>query len=199
MNITTNIRLIIVSSLTACTALLAMPGTARGQIIYETNSGGNTIGEYDASTGAAINAALVSGLNLPQDIVVSGGNLWVLNGAGPSQWRIGEYNATTGAAINASLVSGLPGGVYFALSGGNLWVATDNAGTIAEYNATTGATVNSSLVSGLNKPQGIVVSGGNLWVANNGGNTIGEYNATTGATVNASLVSVNGRVCREEY
>ena len=135
MNITTNIRLIIVSSLTACTALLAMPGTARGQIIYETNSGGNTIGEYDASTGAAINAALVSGLNLPQDIVVSGGNLWVSNQSGNT---IGEYNASTGATVNASLVSGLNAPTGIAVSGGNLWVANNGSNTIGEYNATTG-------------------------------------------------------------
>src|SRR5438094_891808 len=152
MNITTNIRLIIVSSLTACTALLAMPGTARGQIIYETNSGGNTIGEYDASTGAAINAALVSGLNLPQDIVVSGGNLWVSNQSGNT---IGEYNASTGATVNASLVSGLNGPVGLEEYGGNLFVSQSGINTIGEYNAVTGATVNASLFSGLNSPTGI--------------------------------------------
>src|SRR5205823_9415000 len=100
MNITTSIRLIIVSSLTAYTALLAMPGTARGQIIYETNSSGNTIGEYDATTGAAINASLVSGLSLPQDVVVSGGNLFVSNAAGGTPR---QYSARTGTSITASL------------------------------------------------------------------------------------------------
>ena len=81
-----------------------MPGTARGQIIFEANYSAGTVGEYNATTGATINSSLVSGLNTPYGILVSGGNLWVVNnGAG----TIGEYNAITGATINASLVSGL--------------------------------------------------------------------------------------------
>ena len=48
-----------------------------------------------------MNASLVTGLNGPSYIAVSGSNLFVLNGT------IGEYNATTGAVVNASLVTGL--------------------------------------------------------------------------------------------
>src|SRR5437763_1659311 len=104
MNITTNVRLIIVSSLIACTALWAMPGTARGQI-YETNNSG-TVGEYNATTGAPINSSLVSGLSNPAGIALYGGNLFVVNNGGGT---IGEYNAITGATVSASLVSGLNG------------------------------------------------------------------------------------------
>ena len=186
MNITTNIRLIIVSSVSACIALWAMSGTAWGQIYATTDSG--TVGEYNATTGATINASLVSGLSGPQLIAVSGGNLFVANtGAG----TIGEYNATTGAAVNSSLVSGLSSPVGIAVSGANLWVTYGN--TIGEYNATTGAPVNASLVSGLNSPRGLSEYAGNLFVVNNQNGTIGEYNAITGATVSASLVSgLNG-------
>ena len=41
------------------------------------NSG--TIGEYNATTGAVVNASLVSGFSVPTAIAVSGGNLWVAN------------------------------------------------------------------------------------------------------------------------
>jgi hypothetical protein len=173
----------------AAAALWAMPGTARGQI-YETNSSVGTIGEYNATSGATINSSLVSGLNSPYGIVVSGGNLFVVNSD-----RIGEYNASTGATINASLVSGLSGPGYGAIGlaeyGGNLFVVQNGSGhaRIGEYNATTGATVNASLVTGLNDPIFIAASGGNLFVTQRNANRIGEYNATTGATVNASLVS----------
>ena len=139
--------------LLAVAAVWAMPGTARGQI-FEMNSGAGTIGEYDATTGATINASLVSGLSSPRGIAVSGGNLFVVNG---SAGTIGEYNATTGATVNASLVSGLifPEGI--AVSGGNLFVANLSTNTIGEYNATTGAMVNASLVSGLSGPEFIDV------------------------------------------
>ena len=97
-----NIRMIL-SGLVASVALCALPGTARAQI-FEANFSSGTIGEYNATTGATINASPVSGLSSLFGIAISGGNLFVAN-AGNS--TIGEYNATTGATINASLVSGL--------------------------------------------------------------------------------------------
>ncbi len=158
--------------------------TARGGNIYVTaNVAGGTIGEYNATTGAVVNAALVSGLNVPTGIAVFGSDLFVAN---QNSGTIGEYT-TDGATVNASLVSGLnrPNGI--AVSGSDLFVTANyNGGTIGEYNATTGAVVNAALVSGLNYPADISVSGPVLFVANTG--TIGEY-TIDGATVNASLVS----------
>ena len=165
--------------------------TARGQDIYVANQGGvTTIGVYNASTGAVVNASLVSGLN-PSGIAVSGSNLFVTN---PATGKIGEYNASTGAVVNAALVSGLNDPWGIAVSGSNLFVTNYTTGKIGEYNASTGAVVNPSLVSVSidqygNGPTGIAVSGSNLFVANVGFGTIGEYNATTGAVVNAALVS----------
>jgi uncharacterized repeat protein (TIGR01451 family) len=155
---------------------------------------GNTIGQYNATTGATINASLVTGLVYAAEIAVSGGDLFVTNN---QVGTIGEYNATTGATINASLVSGLTNPGAIAVSGGDLFV-TSNSGTIGEYDATTGATINASLVSGLSGVSGIAVSGGDLFVASsfpgvddysNASGTIGQYNATTGATINASLIT----------
>ena len=131
-----------------------LAGQAHGQI-FVTNSTSGTVGEYDAATGATINSALVSGLNGPTGIAVSGGNLWVGNYFAGT---IGEYNATTGATVNASLVSGLSHPFGIAVSGGNLFVTDYSNGSIGEYDATTGATINASLVSGLNQPFGIAVA-----------------------------------------
>src|SRR5258708_4069479 len=76
--------------LLAVTALWALP--AAGANLFVANFNGNTIGEYNATTGATVNAALVSGLTTPTGIAVSGANLWVTN---PNNGTIGEYNATT--------------------------------------------------------------------------------------------------------
>ena len=60
--------------------------------MYVANVYGGTIGEY-TTTGATVNAALVSGLSNPMGIAVSGSNLFVTNyGSG----TIGEYT-TSGA------------------------------------------------------------------------------------------------------
>src|SRR5208337_3220076 len=124
-------------------AILAMPAVARGDNIFETNNSAGTIGEYTTS-GATVNASLVSGLNQPAGIAVSGSNLFVANFLGNT---IGEYT-TSGATVNASLVSGLKEPAGIAVSGSNLFVTNFLGNTIGEY-TTSGATVNASLVTGL--------------------------------------------------
>lgn len=92
---------------------------ARADLLYVTNLGDNTIGEY-TTAGAAVNPALVLGLNQPLGIALSGADLFVANLAAGT---IGEYNATTGAAVNPALITGLIQPFGIALSGGDLFVA----------------------------------------------------------------------------
>src|SRR5262249_45702012 len=151
--------------------------------------------------GATVNATLVTGLDRPFGIAVSGGDLFVVSQE--AQGRIGEYT-TSGATVNASLVSGLAAPYDIAVSGNDLFVTCDNVsvslfsnppqenGTVGEF-TTAGATVNPSLISGLSFPLGIAVSGGNLFVGSGGNGItinpfIGEY-TTSGATVNAALIA----------
>jgi DNA-binding beta-propeller fold protein YncE len=100
-----------------------------------------------------VNASLVSGLNEPNGLAVSGGDIFVANaGSG----TIGEYT-TAGATVNASLVSGLNTPYGLAVSGGDIFVAnTYPFGTIEEF-TTAGATVNASLITGLDYPWGVAV------------------------------------------
>ena len=95
-----NIRL----TLFACvaSALCAMPGTIPAQI-FVTNFKTGTIGEYNATTGAIVDADLISGLNGPSGIAVSGENLFVTNF---QTGTIGQYTIS-GETVNASLISGL--------------------------------------------------------------------------------------------
>jgi hypothetical protein len=54
---------------------------ARADLIYVTNAGTGTIGEY-TTAGAPVNPALISGLSNPSGIAVSGANLWVASSGG---------------------------------------------------------------------------------------------------------------------
>ena len=83
------------------TMLSAMPTGAYGDI-FVTNNGGNTVGDYTTS-GATVNASLITGLNGPTGIALSGSNLFVVNFNGNT---VGEYT-TSGATVNASLITGL--------------------------------------------------------------------------------------------
>jgi hypothetical protein len=157
------------------------------------NGTNGTVGEYDATTGAAINAALITGLPTNSIVLaVSGDNLYVAESNG-GNGAVALYNATTGAVINPSLVTGLfyPQGI--AISGNNLYVPSQENlafGYIDEYNATTGTPVRVPLISGLlNAPEGLLVSGNILYQTNTTAGTVGEYDATTGAVINASFIS----------
>ena len=157
---------------------------ADAQSLFVTNFGNGKIGAYTTS-GAVVNASLVSGLSQPVGIAVSGSNIYVtekFNGT------IGAYNTTSGAVVNANLVSGLNNPSGIAVSGSNIYVVNEQNGTIGAYNTTSGAVVNANLVSGLNNPSGIAVSGSNIYVTELFNGTIGVY-TTSGVLVNASLVS----------
>jgi hypothetical protein len=99
----------------ACSSLLA-------DGIFVTNYGANTIGEY-TTAGATVNASLISGLNGPVGIAVSGSNLFVVNlNTGTYGGTVGEYT-TSGATVNASLISGLSESLFIAVSGTNLFIS----------------------------------------------------------------------------
>ena len=65
----------------------------------------STVGEYDAKTGATINASFIAaGLSAPVGLAVQGNTLFV---ADPGNGTVGEYDARTGNAINPSFITGL--------------------------------------------------------------------------------------------
>src|SRR5947207_5984021 len=83
-------------------ALCLIPVTGRAQI-FVTNGGNNTIGEYNATTGAPINPAFISsGLNVPDGIAVFGGNLFLAEAGNNT---IVQHNAAGGAPINDSFLT----------------------------------------------------------------------------------------------
>jgi hypothetical protein len=172
-------------------ALWAAPRSALAQVLY-VSQGNNLIAEYNATTGALINASFITGLGDPYGLLLSGNTLFVANEGDSEGTTIGEYNATTGAVINANFITGLTGPFGLALSGNTLFVSNVSSGTIGEYNATTGAVINANFITGLNEPGGLALSGNSLFVANIGGGngtTVGEYNATTGAVINANFIT----------
>jgi hypothetical protein len=148
--------------------------------IFVTN--GNKISEYTTS-GATVNASLVTGLSQPFGVAVSDGYLYAASfGTG----TVGQYTLS-GGTVNASLVTGLGAADGVAVSGNSLFVTTAGNNTVGEYDATTGAAINASLITGLSYPGPIAVSGGDVFVSQDTG-TIVEY-TTAGTLVDARLVT----------
>src|SRR5437763_1275601 len=130
-------------------ALSILSNTAHAQLYVSQQAG--RVGEYDAITGAAINANFITGLNNPFSLALSGNDLFV---AEFSTQRVGKYDATTGAAINPNFITGLTP-ARAQLSANNLFVASRPAGTVREYSAITGALINPNFITGLTSPAGL--------------------------------------------
>jgi len=181
-------RFVFLVFLVGLTTMGAMPACAFGQI-FVTDVTNGTIGEYSFS-GTVINSALVTGINNPHTLVVSGNDLFVVV---RNTGTIAEYT-TTGATVNATLITGFTTPSEITLSGNYLYVSDVGTNTVGKYTIA-GAVVNATLVTGLSSPNGVAVCGNILYVVNHGNNTIGEYDATTGAVINAAFISgLNGPV-----
>jgi hypothetical protein len=165
--------------------LWILPRAASGQIFVSNNFSG-TISEYTTS-GTPINTSLITGLNSPQGLAISGSDLFVANSGNAT---VGEYT-TSGTPVTTWSVSVFDANVYgIAVSGSDVFV-TDGSG-VCEY-TTSGTPVSVPLISGLNTTSAIAVSGSNLFVVNGGfynadSGTVGEY-TTSGTPVNPSLIS----------
>jgi hypothetical protein len=185
-----NMRPILLTTLATVAAIWAVPTPVRAQIfvtdggqVAEPFTGG--VSEYSLS-GQVINYNLVTGLNDPGNLAVSGGDLFILMGS-----SVSEYT-TSGALVNANLITGLTSPYGIATSGGNIFITGDQGGgNISEY-TTSGTLVNGNLVPGVIDPGAIAISGNELFViagTAGGGPVIGEY-TIGGATINASLISI---------
>ena len=114
------------ASLSLAATLWAAAANARAGEIFVTNGSPQTVGAYTTS-GATVNSSLITGLNDPLGIAVSGGDLFVANYLSGT---IGEYT-TSGATVNATLVTGLTYLTGVAVSAGDLFVTDSNG--IGEY------------------------------------------------------------------
>src|ERR1051326_3829581 len=99
--------------------------------VYVANYYSGTVGEYDATTGAPVNTAFITGLSGPLGLALSGNDLFIVN---RDNNTIGEYDATTGAVINSAIVTGLNGPQDVKALGGNLYVSNFSGNTINGWN-----------------------------------------------------------------
>jgi flagellar basal body rod protein FlgG len=76
-----------------------------GNDIFIPSNVNGTIGEYTLS-GQVINATLITGLDAPEGLAITGNDLYVVNDN-----KVGEYTLS-GQTINSSLITGLNGASY---------------------------------------------------------------------------------------
>jgi hypothetical protein len=122
-----------------------------GDNIFVLDGYTRTVGEY-TSSGSVINAALISGLNVPAGFAVSGNNIFVAN---DGDGTIGEYT-TSGVTINASLISGLASPNCLAVYGNELFVAGGLGQDYISVYTTDGTLITPHLLS-VYGPEGMII------------------------------------------
>src|SRR6202012_3176204 len=112
--------------------------------LYNNSFSESVVGEYNATTGAPVNASLVdpstSGQNQTAsdvDIAASGSNIYINYHEGTG--GVASYSVANGVATGEKLTSGgIDDPEYLAVSGNDVFVDALNGGIVTEYNATTG-------------------------------------------------------------
>lgn len=171
------------------TCLIILPAPAANALeLYALYNDGTSIGKYDAATGAALSAPLISGLNYDQAMAVdTAGYLYV---ARYVDGTIAKYDAVTGNLVNANFITGLSYPTALAIStDGYLYVANFGSKTVGKYKVSSGEPVNASLITGLANPWALAVdTAGNLYVNDIDSWQIGKYNASTGEIIKADFI-----------
>jgi hypothetical protein len=164
------------------------------QVLFVVNSDG-TVGEYDATTGTAINPALITGLSYPTAIAVSGTDIFVgCQGAYLADGYVSEYT-TTGQLVASQLQTfGKYAVSDLTVSGADLYVGTVyyagtfQIGEIGEYTID-GKVVNSTINDDV--AFGIAVSGSNLFISHYGTTSTGSIDEETNAGTPVASVAEN--------
>lgn len=156
--------------------------------MYISDFSDGRVSEYNPTTGLAIDANFMTGLQGPSGLALAGNRLFV---ASAGSGNVGEYDATTGAAINPDFITNVPYANRLLVSGNDLFLESDLPGAdgireVVKYDATTGAVIKTKTMIVLDA-FGLALSGNDLFVAN--GSTVDEYNATTGDPIKFGLIS----------
>jgi hypothetical protein len=161
-----------------------IPQAAHGQTVFVSVQSGQ-IGQYNESGGVitSSNTLFIEDLNDPDNMAISGGNLYVTNFSDAS---VGEYSASTGSGTASFATADMNEPLGVGVSGTNLYVGNfgvSPGSDINKYNAVTGAVIMNQFITGLSGPAEIAISGNDLYVTNAEGGSVGEYNLTTGDAV----------------
>ena len=212
--------LTILTRLLATTFLLVVGFSfrAEAQSLFVTDNANGTIGAYTTS-GAVVNASLVSGLQAPVGIAVSGSNIYVTDYANGT---IGAYT-TSGAVVNANLVSGLSYPYFLSLedvtdivtgtsvdlnsigvtanpvlSGGTLVLLSgDNSNTafsVTSASSIQSPTSGSATLSGVFSGVGGLTFIGTGSTAMSGANTYSGGTTVSGGTLQGNTASLQGTI-----
>ena len=148
-----------------------------------------TIGVYDATTGAVINANFASvnpSVSGSAPVMAATADTLLVVNFGT---LIRKFDAVTGAVLNTSLLGGALSITGLMAAQNTLFVGDSGGTVVTEYDIATGAANGLSFDSGLSTPLGMAIWRNYLLVSN--ASRVSMYNLTTGALVTSTLPNMS--------
>ncbi len=132
---------------------------------------------------AGVYSASRYGFDLPYDVAVDRGRVWVPNADGSS---VTELDAGNGSWITTLAGSdyGFNGPVWVLAAGKHIWVSNNLGNSVTELSASDGSLIRilSGGSYGFNGPETILDDGKDLWITNDG-DSVTELSASSGAWI----------------
>jgi 6-phosphogluconolactonase (cycloisomerase 2 family) len=166
-----------------------------------TGTNANTVGKYNAATGAVISAGFITGQGAPFGLALSpdGTHILVSNFNGITD-KVASYNLSNGALANANFIGtglSLPAGL--AVLGNVLFVADLGNDRIGTYNATTGAVINANYITKTTigstigpDAESISLFGNQLFITDINNDKIEAFDVSNSSTPVVLTVATNG-------
>ena len=155
-------------------------------VTYVNDQGAYTVGEYDATTGAAIDSNLITGLDYVGALAVVEDYLFVNTFNRGLVSTVGKYDAATGGTINANFITGL------ALLGahGNAFYGAASNHYLSKFDASTGAVIDRTFIR-VDEPTALAWLANRLFVEKPDYNSfsIRDYDAATGTVINNNFIT----------
>ena len=138
---------------------------------------------------AKINAQtsdVVTGLDLPQGILLNGNELYI---AETDAGKISKINITDSSPIITDVITGLNTPRQILLNGNELYIAETDAGRISKINITDSSPIITEVITGLNDPQGILLNGNDLYIAELGSGKVSKIDISNSSPISTDVVT----------
>jgi 6-phosphogluconolactonase (cycloisomerase 2 family) len=175
-------------------ALLSAGPAAASPFAYVVDAGGNSVSQYDATSGALapLSPATVGGGFNPHGVAVSpdGRSVYVGESASGAvaQYSIGADGTLTAKTPATVASPGFPAAIAVSADGNNVYAANQNGATVSQFSVGAGGTLTAktpATVTAGTGPSGVAVSpdGQSVYVTNNSDGTVSQYSVGADGTL----------------
>ena len=129
---------------------------------------------------------VVTGLDLPQGILLNGNELYI---AETDAGKISKINITDSSPIITEVITGLNDPQGILLNGNDLYIAELGSGKVSKIDISNSSPISTDVVTGLDQPICLLLNGNDLYITEAGGGKISKINITDNSPIVIDVVT----------